>query len=427
MSFSFAVLCFAVVACLSTTDASEQVHLSIGQDHCQMIVTWVSQGQPPDHSVVRFAPLNVIRKTTAFGNWTSFKPGGDRVIFIHRVVLNDLNQNSIYEYAVSEKGDVWSEEFNFKTSLNQSSVNIAILGDMGFENARSMPQLLEQVKDHKLDAVFHVGDLAYDLKDHKGRTGDDFMNMIQPISSAIPYQILPGNHENFNNFSHYDNLFSMIDSRTGDWNNFYYSFNVGPVHVVSITDDFYFFTNYGTGQIVSQYNWLIADLAEANRPENRMIRPWILVLSHRPMYCSASIEYFLTEMETVRNGIDGKFGLEQVLHDYKVDAFIVGHVHLYERTYPVFKDIVQKSYHDAEYPVHIITGAAGCNHGLMPILSIKPEYSAFRAMEYSYTIMNASGKKLRFQQISAQVSYTDARLHVNTHYPSSFSIGWPRD
>ena len=36
----------------------------------------------------------------------------------------------------------------------------------------------------------------------------------------------------------------------------------------------------------AQYDWLQQDLAEANKPENRTLRPWIIVFGHRPMYCS---------------------------------------------------------------------------------------------------------------------------------------------
>ena len=247
------------------------------------------------------------------------------------------------------------------------------------------------------------------MQDEEGRIADDFMNMIQPVAANVPYQILPGNHEQYRNFSHYDNLFTMMDVTSGIRNNFYYSTNIGPLHVVSITDDFYFFTNYGTGQIVSQYNWLVNDLKEANKPENRRIRPWIIVLSHRPMYCSASVEYFLTELETVRNGIDGKYGLEHVMHDHKVDVFFAGHIHLYERTLPLYQGKLQVDkpdpYLDPEYPVHVVTGAAGCKHHLLPFLSFKPDYSAKRISDYSYTTVNASSSKLVIQQIAAQVGF----------------------
>lgn len=78
----------------------------------------------------------------------------------------------------------------------------------------------------------------------------------------------------------------MIDAETGMINNHFYSFNVGPVHFVSFSTEFYFFLNYGWSQLMRQYNWLEQDLKLASSPENRAKRPWIVALGHRPMYCS---------------------------------------------------------------------------------------------------------------------------------------------
>jgi hypothetical protein len=45
-------------------------------------------------------------------------------------------------------------------------------------------------------------------------------------------------------------------------NQMFYSFNVGPVHFVSISTEYYYFVEYGTEQMVNQYHWLEQDLAQ---------------------------------------------------------------------------------------------------------------------------------------------------------------------
>ena len=74
-----------------------------------------------------------------------------------------------------------------------------------------------------------------------------------------------------------------------------------------------------------------ADLEEANK--NRDVRPWIITMGHRPMYCSNGNHEgaCLTEDTFHRNGtLDGvKVGLEEIFHDNKVDLCLSGHEHSY--------------------------------------------------------------------------------------------------
>jgi len=41
---------------------------------------------------------------------------------------------------------------------------------------------------------------------------------------------------------------------------FFYSFNIGPAHVISISTEFYFYVYYGFIQVIKQYEWLERDL-----------------------------------------------------------------------------------------------------------------------------------------------------------------------
>lgn len=77
----------------------------------------------------------------------------------------------------------------------------------------------------------------------------------------------------------------MINQNSGEMNNHFYSFNVGPVHIIGFSSEFYYYVEYGWTQIARQYEWLENDLKEANKPENRALRPWIITMAHRPMYC----------------------------------------------------------------------------------------------------------------------------------------------
>lgn len=69
----------------------------------------------------------------------------------------------------------------------------------------------------------------------------------------------------FSNFSHYRERFSMPGGRES----LMYSFDMGPMHIISISTEIYYFLNYGVKSLVFQYQWLENDLVRANLPENR--------------------------------------------------------------------------------------------------------------------------------------------------------------
>lgn len=313
--------------------------------------------------------------------------------WIHRVLLPNLEFNTRYMYrAGSDNG--WSQMFSFKTPPAGEDwvLRIAIYGDMGVNNSMSLPFLKEDVAEDKYDMILHVGDFAYDMNEEEGRVGDRFMNMIEPIAARVPYMTCPGNHESAYNFTHYSHRFTM----PGEESNLYYSFDVGPIHFVSISTEVYYFTQYGLKLISNQYEWLKKDLAKANSAANRKSRPWIILFGHRPMYCSNSNDIDCS-LEYTRKGLLGLYGLEPLLKEFGVDLVIWAHEHSYERTWPLYDNRVYNGsylqpYVNPRAPVHIITGSAGCREGTDPFEKPALPWSAYRSSEYGYTKFNAYNK-----------------------------------
>lgn len=223
-----------------------------------------------------------------------------------------------------------------------------------------------------------------------------FMN---PITKHVPYMVAPGNHEatcaefdgpnneisailddnlppgshknkstlNYyscppsqRNYTAYQHRFHMPGNadlnRPGGQNNFWYSHDYGLAHFVTISTetDYYkspswpfiadmkgkeghptknqtFLTDAGPfGNINGSYTvnanyeqiqWLRSDLAKVDRKKT----PWIFVLSHRPMYSSEFSKYQLN----VRDAF------EEIFLEYGVDVYIAGHIHWYERLFPL--------------------------------------------------------------------------------------------
>ncbi|XP_072545878.1 acid phosphatase type 7 isoform X3 [Salminus brasiliensis] len=374
----------------------EQVHISYPGVKGSMVITWTTFDKT-DSMVEYNLWGGKLFSQTAKGMSTLFVDGGSekRKMYIHRVTLSDLSPGSAYVYHCgSEAG--WSDIFFF-TALNEStsfSPRFALFGDMGNENPQSLARLQKETQAGMYDVILHIGDFAYDMHEDNGRIGDEFMKQIESIAAYVPYMTCPGNHEWAYNFSHYRNRFSMPGQTESLW----YSWNIGSAHIISFSTEVYFYLEYGLDLLFEQYKWLKSDLEEANKPENRAIRPWIITMAHRPMYCSDDDHDDCTKFESyVRLGRNDTKppapGLEDLFYQHGVDLELWAHEHTYERLWPVYNYKVYNGSTDEPYvnpkaPVHIITGSAGCREkhdGFIP----KPrDWSAFRSTDYGYTRMH---------------------------------------
>ncbi|KAK9869436.1 hypothetical protein WA026_003191 [Henosepilachna vigintioctopunctata] len=382
----------------------EQIHLAFGQNTSEITITW-STFSDTQESTVEYGIGGLILK--AKGSSSLFVDGGNghHSQYIHKVTLNNLTPHSRYVYHCGSNLG-WSNIFWFKTPPQENwQPHIAIFGDMGNENAQSLTRLQEETQRELYDAILHVGDFAYDMNSENAKVGDEFMRQIESVAAYVPYMTCPGNHEEKYNFSNYRARFSMPNGPDFPA----YSINIGPLHIISISTEVYYFLNYGLKPLVFQYQWLEDDLAKANLPENREKHPWIIVIGHRPMYCSNTDEDDCTKNETLtRVGLPffQFFGLENLFYNYGVDVEIWAHEHSYERLWPIYNHIVLNGSYDAPYtnpkaPVHFTTGSAGCKEGRDNFTDPRPEWSAFSSRDYGFTRMKAYNRShLYFEQVS---------------------------
>lgn len=382
----------------------EQIHISYGQNTSDFVITWSTFNYTED-SIVEYGIGGLILQKT--GESELFVDGGSEhhSQFIHKVTLNNLTPNSRYVYHCGSHSG-WSNIFWFQTPPEPENWQpyLAIYGDMGNENAQSLARLQQETQRGMYDAILHVGDFAYDMNSENGKVGDEFMRQIESVAAYVPYMTCPGNHEESYNFSNYRQRFNMPNFDFPA-----YSFNMGPLHIISISTEVYYFLNYGLKPLVLQYEWIENDLATANLPENREKQPWIIVMGHRPMYCSNTDNDDCTKNETLtRVGLPffKFFGLEKLFYDYGVDIEIWAHEHSYERLWPIFDHKIHNGSYNEPYknpkaPVHFTTGSAGCKEGTDKFVEPRPEWSAFTSSDYGYTRMKVfNSTHIYFEQVS---------------------------
>ncbi|KHJ95074.1 hypothetical protein OESDEN_04986 [Oesophagostomum dentatum] len=139
---------------------------------------------------------------------------------------------------------------------------------------------------------------------------------------------------------------------------------------------------------------------------NRVKVPWIFTYLHRPFYCSAAHKDDCTDPDSVlvRIGNEELPGLEKPFIQYGVDVGFTGHVHYYERFYPVANFTYWDSkncYQNAVAPTYIITGSAGCHSSGTKFDKNPVPFSAKRLNDYGYTIVSvANMTHIHIQQLS---------------------------
>jgi len=283
--------------------------------------------------------------------------------FVHSVKLTGLQANTRYEYRPLGLGQ-W-RPFRMPAPVGQP-VTFGVLADLGqtVDSLKVMRHLKNKVNTATgLDAVLFPGDLAYadgyaDAWDFYGRLGEFLWDSV-PTAYGI------GNHEYNSGGENYANFLPRYGwpsaERSRSESNLWYSFEAGLAHVIMLCS----YCEYTEGSM--QRAWLEQDLRSVDRKQT----PWVLALWHTPWY-TISTAHSMKEGNVMRES------MESVLYNYRVDVVMVGHVHAYERTAPVYANRTR-----CDGPIHIVIGDAGNHEG--PACGRhpqQPDWAVFQ--EYSF-------------------------------------------
>ena len=330
--------------------------------------------------------------------------------FYHDVLLSKLKPSTRYYYQFGA-GTGWSKILSFETPPligNKDPFKFITYGDMGLYSpaTQKVASLVAEEAEKGVKFVLHQGDLAY--AGGYAYLWDQWLSMIEPIATRVPYMIGIGNHEqshligggkdpskakgngfhpSWGNYlddsggecgvpPHY--RFHMPDSGNSVW---WYSFDYGMVHFVMMSTEH----NFTVGS--RQYRWLENDLASVNRD----VTPWVVLAGHRPMYCSID---FPSDYQV---SLYMQQALEELFHKYEVNLGLYGHYHSYERTCKVYKHKCSKD----KGMVHIVVGTAGASVDGYPSRNVGwSEYCNTRTIGYGRVTV-VSDKELRWEFISA--------------------------
>ncbi|GLD94068.1 hypothetical protein PINS_up002679 [Pythium insidiosum] len=293
-------------------------------------------------------------------------------------------------------------------SLRDEDLTWAIYGDMGSPGASNVSGLAlpalqrAAVEERAFDAMFNLGDLAYELTLANGKI---YMDGLAPVTARVPMQITTGNHEyryalaphftlrNYNR--RFAGQLEGVGKPSGSSSKEYYSFDSGHVHFVVLNTEFYSKDQYvkelPTGDWVQanetreadarvQLTWFQNDL----RRVDRQATPFVVVLGHRCHYESPK------RLDDSKN----RFGrdLVPVMHEFNVDLYVCGHTH----HYMVLKESTWNGY---RIPPIVVTGAAGKYSGLDAFGDIELGHfePLYREERFGYGYLKATAERLEWR------------------------------
>jgi predicted MPP superfamily phosphohydrolase len=375
-----------VLITLAASINVEQVHVASGPTPSSASVTWSTRFNCTQSQVrLGLSPCEESSCFSHYFNGTSAELStGNNTQFIHKVLVT-LNPSTTYSYEVGCSAG-WSRQFSLRTAKQSGPNTFVVLADLSTLGAGKATWAVIQSRLDTLtvDAIIHVGDIAYDLFDDDNRLGDNYMNTLEPVVSRVPYMVVAGNHEEPDDYQSYDSRFTMPG------NNFYHTYTIGLVRFVGINTESILFQDNMTQPTL---DFLETTLNRTE--EDKVMYPWLVVLGHRPLYCSqaynADFPTCFDEAEVIRGQI------EDLLYDYQVDLYIDGHVHNYQRTTAVYNNTplettsdVEFGYIDPKAPIYITTGGPGSDESQVPLESNATlTWYVTGAEELTYSVMTA--------------------------------------
>lgn len=270
-------------------------------------ITIMWETAEPGSSVVEFGLSDKVL--------TKIEGAGD--VTLHEVKLTGLEPETKYVYRVSSTlpagTTVTSPLLQFLTAVRpDSAFSFGIIGDTQ-RNPKMTARVAKVLYDRRPHFVIHCGDVVDSGPDKAQWVHDLFGPCADLFARAAVFPTI-GNHER--NHAWYYRYFSLPDPE------YRYRFRYGNA------DFFVVDSNKTLKPDSEQYKWLDRELSDSTAT-------WKFVYHHHPAWTSDQDDYGDTRKGPGRLGDANVRHLVALYEKHRVDVVFNGHIHLYERTWPI--------------------------------------------------------------------------------------------
>ncbi|GAB5518837.1 MAG: hypothetical protein RhofKO_10880 [Rhodothermales bacterium] len=311
---------------------------------------------------------------------------------MHEVILSDLQPETKYFWRVVStlaNGETMTNDAStFRTAVHDSSAFAFLLYGDTQNNPAVWGRLAELGWLERPNFALHAGDLV----DRGGNLEDWLVDFFPPgnvLMERIPLYTVLGNHEDDD--PHY---YRYMHNPAPEY---YYTFSYGNAQFFMLD------TNRDVAPGSEQYEWLEWQLAQSTAT-------WKVVVHHHPPYSSEENDHGDSWTGSTTHGTHAR-NLVPLYEQYGVDFCLFGHVHMYERTWPILQGEVNQK----NGVIYINSGGGG--GGLEQFAPTRSWFSAKVKSTHHYAYFAIHDQTLFFQAIDDQGRLFDHfQLRKDTAY-----------
>jgi len=310
----------------------------------------------------------------------------DKAARLHEVTLEGLETGRQHYYRVeAETADgtvLDSGRLTFQTAVAEDQpYSYIVIGDTE-TRPHVNHRLAKALWGERPNFVMNVGDLTDSgRKPRRFEWTHEYLSAMTPLFSRVPVFPVPGNGES--DLYWYRHYHALPGGEA------YYSFRYGNAEFFMLN------SNELILPVTEQYQWLDKALQESTAT-------WKFAAHHHPPYTSDENDYGDTYAKGSAWGDPRVRALVPLYEQYGVDIVFFGHIHSYERTWPLMDGAVRKD----NGVVYIQTGGGGGN-----LENAAPMRTWFMRKFYRghhYCLLNVHGGTLDYKMYDLDGRLRDA-------------------